>query len=216
MAQILPPSANLAVRLALVGILPAAAGLLWLLGAMAGSSWVTRAGSAPAQPVPFSHKLHVGGLGLDCRHCHTLVETGAGAGMPSTKTCMHCHAQIFSDAALLEPVRAAMAEDRSIEWLRVADLPDFVYFDHSIHVRKGFACVTCHGRVDQMPVVEQPVALTMRWCLDCHRNPERYVRPPEQVFSMSWEPEGDPAAVGARLARELGLRRPTDCSFCHR
>lgn len=216
MPQILPASANLAVRLALAGALGAGAALLSLFASLGGSSWMTRAGEAPRQPVPFSHKLHVGGLGLDCRHCHWWVETGTVAGMPSTKTCMHCHAQVFSDAAPLEPVRAAFDRDRSIEWVRVADLADFVSFDHSIHVRKGFACVTCHGRVDLMPLTEQPVAMTMRWCLDCHRNPERYVRPVEQVFRTDWQPEEDPAALGRRLVREYGLRRPTDCSFCHR
>lgn len=216
MPQILPPSANLLVRLALAASVLVAAGVIWLFGALDRSPWITRAGLPRDQPVPFSHKLHVAGLGLDCRHCHTAVEAAASAGMPSGKICMHCHAQIFADAAVLEPVRAAFEQDRSLEWVRVADLPDFVYFDHSIHIRKGFGCVTCHGRVDQMPLVEQAVAMSMLWCLDCHRRPERYVRPLDQVFSMTWEPPEDQAKLGARLAREYQLRRPTDCSSCHR
>ena len=216
MPQILPPSANLIVRVVLLGAFFLVAALLWLAGAIDRSPWVTRAGIVRDQPVPFSHKLHVAGLGLDCRHCHTSVEDAAFAGMPSTKTCIHCHSQIFSDSSVLAPVQASFEEDRSIEWVRVADLPDFAYFDHGIHVRKGFGCVTCHGRVDQMPLLAQAVAMSMLWCLDCHRQPERYVRPLEQVFRMTWQPAEDQAVLGSRLAREYNLRRPTDCSTCHR
>ncbi len=216
MPQTLPPSANLALRVGLAASLLLGAAAIWLLAALDRSPWTTRAGLPRDQPVPFSHKLHVAGLGLDCRYCHTAVEEAGFAGMPSGKTCMHCHAQIFPDAPVLAPVRAAFEQDRSIEWVRVADLPDFVYFDHSIHVRKGFGCVTCHGRVDRMPLLEQAVSMSMLWCLDCHRRPERYVRPLDQVFSMTWEPLEDQATLGPRLARQYGLRRPTDCSSCHR
>jgi hypothetical protein len=216
MAQVFHPRANVISRILLFWAVFLVAGVLWLLGAFDRSSWVTRAGLVREQPVPFSHKLHVGGLGIDCRHCHTSVEESAFAGMPPTKTCMNCHSQIFPDAAVLEVVRASNVDDWSLEWTRVADLPDFVYFDHSIHVKKGVGCVTCHGRVDLMPLLWQAESMQMNWCLECHRHPERFVRPREAVFSMTWAPEEDQAELGLRLTEEYGIRRAIDCSVCHR
>ena len=216
MAQIFHPSANAISRVCIFSAVFFVAGLLWLLAAVNGSSYVTRAGAARAQPVPFSHKHHVGGVGIDCRHCHTSVEESAFAGMPPTKTCMNCHSQIWPDSPALEPVRASFRNDQSLEWVRVADLPDFVYFDHSIHVKKGVGCVTCHGQVDQMPLTWIAQSLQMEWCMECHRYPERYARPREQVFSMSWQPPEDQASLGPRLVEEYGIRRATDCSVCHR
>src|SRR5262249_46164795 len=143
--------------------------------------------NAREQPVPFSHRHHVGGIGLDCRYCHTTVEVSSFAGIPPTKTCMNCHSQIWTNSAMLEPVRESFRSGKSIEWNRVHHLAGFVYFDHSIHVKKGVGCVTCHGRVDQMPLTWQESSLQMEWCLGCHRNPERFVRPREQVFSMDWD-----------------------------
>ncbi len=216
MAQIFHPSTNAVFRVGIAGAIVVAAALLLFVDTANRSPWVSRVGIPRQQPVPFSHKLHAGGLGIDCRHCHASVEQAAFAGMPSTKTCMNCHSQIFSSAAVLEPVRVGYRDDRSIEWVRVADLPDFVYFDHSIHVWKGFGCVTCHGRVDQMPLVWNTASFQMAWCLDCHRHPDRYVRPREQVFSMTWEPEEDQSVLASRLIKQYRIRRATDCSVCHR
>jgi hypothetical protein len=158
-------------------------------------------------------------MGIDCRYCHTSVEKAAFAGIPPTKTCMNCHSQIWAQSPYLEPVRESFRTDRSLEWTRVNDLPDFVYFDHSIHVNKGVGCETCHGRVDEMPLMYQAATLQMRWCLDCHRNPEKYLRPKEQVFTMGWQPPVDQAVLGARLKREYHIRDEfvlTSCSTCHR
>jgi hypothetical protein len=158
----------------------------------------------------------VNGLGIDCRYCHTTVEESAFAGIPPTKTCMTCHSQIWADSPMLEPVRASFRADTSIPWTRVNDLPDFVYFDHSIHVNKGIGCVTCHGRVDQMPLTWRAHPLTMEWCLECHRAPERFVRPRAQVFRMDWEPPRYRLALGQQLVREYHIQPNTSCSTCHR
>ena len=216
MAQVFQPSANLFPRILLAGGLLLAAATLFSLFTLAECPYVTGEGRAPEQPVPFSHRIHSGTVGIDCRHCHTTAETSAFAGMPPTKTCVNCHSQIYADSEVLEPVRSSYREDRSIEWVRVADLPDFVYFDHSIHVVKGFACVTCHGRVDEMPRVWNAVSFQMGWCVECHENPERFVRPRERVADMSWTPEEDQQTLGERLVQEYGIRRATDCSACHR
>ena len=152
------------------------------------SPYVTGQHIAPDQPVPFSHQHHVAGLGLDCRYCHTSVEESSFAGIPPTKTCFNCHAQIWTTAALLEPVRYSFRTGKSLEWTRVHDLPDFVYFNHSIHVNKGIGCYSCHGAVDQMPLMYQENSLQMEWCLNCHRQPEKFLRPREHVFSMEYRP----------------------------
>ena len=149
------------------------------------------------QPIQFSHAHHVGGIGIDCRYCHTSVEESAFANIPPTKTCMNCHSQIWTNAPILEPVRASFRDNTPLQWTRVHDLPDFVYFNHSIHVRKGVGCATCHGRVDKMPLMYQDAPLTMKWCLDCHRNPAKYVRPRDQVFNMAWERPADDPELGS-------------------
>jgi hypothetical protein len=158
----------------------------------------------------------VAGLGIDCRYCHASVETSATAGIPPTKTCMNCHSQIWSDSPTLEPVRESFRTEKSIEWVKVHDLPDFVYFDHSAHVNQGVGCTTCHGRVDQMPLMWQEASLTMEWCLDCHRQPERYLRPREQVWNAAYEPPADQLALGRTLVKEYGIHTRTSCSTCHR
>lgn len=192
------------------------------LAAATGAVWYwfspkyTDVGYMPEQPVPFSHKLHAGDLGMDCRYCHNTVEQGALAAVPTTSTCMNCHGVVRYDSPKLELVRQSWFTGEPIRWRRVHNLPDFVYFDHSIHVNKGVGCVTCHGRVDKMAAVEQVAPLTMQWCLDCHRWPERNLRPPEQIASMDWAPEGDPEAQGRRIAEELGVRKLTHCTACHR
>jgi hypothetical protein len=167
-------------------------------------------------PVLFSHKHHVGGLGIDCRYCHTAGEESSFSGIPSTKICMNCHSQIWAGAPMLEPVRDSLRTDRPIAWVRVHDLPDLVYFDHSIHLSKGIGCVSCHGRVDQMPLMWRERSLDMEWCLECHREPERYVRPRQYLFSMSWEPTEDQPTSGQRLAQEYHIAKLTACSVCHR
>jgi hypothetical protein len=168
------------------------------------------------QPVPFSHEHHVGGLGIDCRYCHTTVETSSYANIPATKICMNCHSQMWAASPTLEPVRESYRTGKSIEWTRVNDLPDFVYFNHSIHVHSGVGCTTCHGRVDKMPLTWQAQPLTMEWCLDCHRHPERYVRPRDQVFAMDYLPPHDQIALGSRLMKDYHLHSLTSCSTCHR
>jgi hypothetical protein len=187
MAQIFDRSSNALARMSLVltGLIVIALGVT--LDQLQRSPWVTRQGQRPDQPVPFSHKHHVQGLGLQCQYCHTTVEKSSYAGIPPTKTCMNCHAQIWTNAQLLEPVRQSWATNQSLVWTRVHDLPDFVYFSHEIHVNKGLGCSTCHGRVDQMPLMYAQNTLQMEWCLDCHRNPAKNLRPTGQIYNMAWE-----------------------------
>ena len=169
------------------------------------------------QPIPFSHKHHVGDDGIDCRYCHTTVETAAFAGLPSTTVCLTCHSQLFSQAAVIEPLRRSAATGRPIAWNRVHKLPDFVYFNHAIHVAKGVACVECHGRVDQMPLAWRTSPLQMQWCLACHRDPAPHLRSRDAVFAMDAPPPtSEEAARLARLVKLQGERRMTDCSTCHR
>ncbi len=218
MAQIFHRSTNTVSRVSVFGAVFIVGFVLWLFDALNRSPYATMQGVARVQPVQFSHQHHVGGLGIDCRYCHTSVERAAFAGIPPTKTCMNCHSQIWAQSAELEPVRESFRSDRSIEWIRVNDLPDFVYFNHSIHVSKGVGCETCHGRVDQMPLVSQHSTLHMSWCLDCHRQPEKNLRPRDQVFTMGYVPAGK-QLDGAALAKEYGLRTRfelTNCSTCHR
>lgn len=216
MAQIFHPSTNTLSRLSIFGAVFFIAALLWLIVAINRSSYVTQAGVARNQPVPFSHKHHVKGLGLDCRYCHTSVEDSAFAGLPPTATCMTCHRQIWADSPTLEPVRESFRTGTSIAWTRVHDLPDFVYFNHSIHLHKGIGCTTCHGQVDDMPLMWQEHSLQMEWCLECHRAPERFVRPRAEVFNMAWQPPRYYAALSKQLVQEYDIQRLTSCSTCHR
>ncbi len=216
MSQIFHRSSNTLFRLALVGIVLLGGFLTWLGYAVQSSDYVTGAFVAQAQPIQFSHERHVAGNGIDCRYCHTSVETSAFAGIPPTKTCMNCHSQIFSSSPFLEPVRASFRNNTSLEWRRVHDLPDYVYFNHSIHINKGVGCSTCHGRVDLMPLTWQVQSLQMQWCLGCHRNPEMYVRPREAVFQMDYEPPANQRELGLRLVSEYKIQRLTDCWTCHR
>jgi hypothetical protein len=187
MAQIFDRSSNALARASLVltGLIVIALGVT--LDLLQRSPWVTRQGQRPDQPVPFSHKHHVQGLGLQCQYCHVTVEKSSYAGIPPTKTCMNCHAQIWTNAQLLEPVRMSWATGQSLAWTKVHDLPDFVYFSHEIHVNKGLGCASCHGRVDQMPLMYAQNTLQMEWCLDCHRNPAKYLRPASEIYNMAWE-----------------------------
>lgn len=177
----------------------------------------TDVGYQPVQPVEYSHAMHVGQLGMDCRYCHNTVETSAVAAIPPTQTCMNCHVAIKPDSAKLINVREAYATGMPIEWLRVHDLPDYAYFDHSAHVTRGVGCVSCHGRIDTMDVVSQDQPLSMGWCLDCHRDPAPNLRPVEAVTVMDWvPPDGDQLAAGKRVMEELQINPPTDCTACHR
>jgi hypothetical protein len=186
MAQVFDRSSNALARASLVltGLIVIALGVG--LNSLQRSPWVTRQGQRPDQPVPFSHKHHVEGLGLQCQYCHTQVEKAAYAGIPPTKTCINCHAQIWTNAQLLEPVRHSWATGESIAWIRVHDLPDYVYFNHEIHVNKGIGCASCHGRVDEMPLMYQENSLQMEWCLNCHRNPAKNLRPTSEIYNMAW------------------------------
>jgi hypothetical protein len=173
-------------------------------------------GYEPEQPVPYSHALHAGELGIDCRYCHSTVEESAFASIPPTQTCMSCHGQIRPESDQLLPVRESHASGLPVEWNRVHDLPDFVYFNHSAHVRRGVGCVECHGRVDKMETVYQAEALSMAWCLDCHRAPEERLRPLDQITNMAWEPAEDRRELGRRIRDAYGIQPSTDCSTCHR
>ncbi len=215
MAQVFKPAANTIAKLAVFGGAFFLALAVWSLNEFNRSQYMTRTKVAREQPVPFSHKHHNAELGIDCRYCHTSVETSAFAGIPPTQTCMNCHSQIWKDSPMLEPVRASFASNRSLEWVRVHDLPDFVYFNHSIHIHKGIGCVSCHGRVDQMNLTWQQSPLQMEWCLNCHRNPAAAVRPREEVFNMAWKAENQ-EELGARLVKAYNIESRDDCSVCHR
>ena len=176
----------------------------------------TAVGYEPVQPVPYSHALHVGQLGLDCRYCHTTVEQAAFAALPPTQTCLNCHQQIRKESPKLLPVRESYATGKPVPWVKVHDLPDYVYFNHSAHVTRGIGCVSCHGRVDKMEVVQQAEPLSMAWCLDCHRRPEQHLRPVEHVTAMDWVPNEDQLSLGRRLRQAHQINPSTDCSTCHR
>jgi hypothetical protein len=190
----------------------------WLVHALYWSPYATRARVPREQPVPFSHKHHVSGLGIDCRYCHASVEDSAFAGIPSTETCMTCHSQLWTDAPLLAPVRQSLAMNERLKWIRVHDLPDFAFFDHSIHVNKGIGCTTCHGQVDEMPLTWQEHTLYMKWCLECHRAPEKFIRPRDQVFDVEWQAPTNQLEQGQQLVRQyhVNITQLTDCSMCHR
>lgn len=173
-------------------------------------------GYEPKQPVPYSHALHVGKLGMDCRYCHNTVESSAYAAIPPTQTCMNCHGMIWTESEKLLPVRESFATGMPVEWIKVHDLPDFVYFNHSAHVTRGVGCVECHGRVDKMETVYQEKSLSMAWCLDCHRAPEAHLRPVEFVTKMDWVPAEDPVELGKKLRAANNINPSTDCSTCHR
>ncbi|HYV84956.1 MAG TPA: cytochrome c3 family protein [Patescibacteria group bacterium] len=215
MAQILPPWSN---RLPLAGALAAGLGGVAVVGFFwyFGSPRFTDVGYQPTQPVPYSHRLHAGELGLDCRYCHASVEVSAVANVPPTAACMNCHRVVKRDSEKLAPIRDSAASGRPMRWVRVHELPDFAYFAHNVHVAAGIGCVTCHGRIDEMEVVTQMQPLSMGWCLDCHRNPGPNRRPVSEVTNMKWTPPKDAAALAARLQTERPVHPPTTCSGCHR
>jgi hypothetical protein len=219
MPQIFHHSTNVLAKLTIFGAIFIILGALWVVAAINRSSWNTGAFVEREQPVQFSHKHHAGDDGIDCRYCHTSVETSASAGMPATQTCMNCHSQIWADSPYLEPVRESARTGKPIQWTRVHDLPDYVYFNHSIHVNKGVGCSTCHGNVAQMPLMYQASSLQMEWCLACHRNPENFVREKKDIFKMDWQPPANQAQAGAELVKRNRIQDSfalTSCSTCHR
>jgi Cytochrome c7 and related cytochrome c len=216
MSQIFHRSTNTLSKASIFGAIFVAGGALWVILEVNRSPYVTRAFEAREQPVPFSHAHHVGGIGIDCRYCHTSVDKSAFAGIPPTRTCLNCHAQVWNQSPTLEPVRASFRDDTSIEWTRVHDLPEFSYFNHSAHVNKGIGCSSCHGRVDKMPLTWQEKSLQMEWCLQCHRQPEKFVRPQSEVYNIAYVPPADQLALGRRLVKEYGIKTRTSCSACHR
>lgn len=218
MSQLFHPSMNFIVRIGLPLLILVLAGVGGLGYYAASSPYVTEVGVAKAQPVAFSHKQHVGGLGLDCRYCHTFVETSNSAGIPPTETCMGCHNQVAATTETLALVRQSVEEATPLEWVRLHNLADYVYFNHAIHVKQGVGCETCHGRIDQMPVVMKVETLQMDWCLACHRDPAAYLRPRDAVFTMGYEPPIAQEALGPQLIAEHGVQTNhlTDCSVCHR
>src|SRR4029453_13893610 len=215
MPQIFDRSANFLSKASLGGLLLFVGGVITLLMVFGRSSYGTRENENIEQPIQVSHAPHVGDDGIDCRYCHTSVETSAFAGIPPTKTCMNCHSQIWADSPYVEPVRASFRDDRFLGWQRIHGLPGFVYFNHSVHVKKGVGCETCHGRVDEMPLMLQESSLQMEWCLDCHRHPEQYVRPRNEIYTMGYRPPVPQSVLGPQLVREDGINAETSCPARH-
>lgn len=223
--QFFPSSANTIARVTLVGGLLAVALLGGLGMGLYRSPFVTQVDIAREQEVPFSHRHHVGGLGIDCRYCHTTVEESSFAGIPPTETCMTCHSQVWTGADMLSPVRESWATQTPLQWTRVHDTPDFVYFNHSIHVNKGIGCSECHGEVDKMPLTWKTNTLHMQWCLQCHRAPEKRIRPKDAVFDLHWNPEDyeetkgkSRSEFGPELVEKYNIKtmQLQNCSVCHR
>jgi hypothetical protein len=218
MPQIFRRRANKIVR----GSIGIAVMILVLTGAGVWAVWwspyMTRQAIALDQPVPFSHEHHTSGLGIDCRYCHTTVEFSSMAGLPPTETCMTCHSQVWTEAPVLQPVRESWVSGKPLRWNRVHDTPDFVFFNHGIHVQKGIGCSTCHGRVDQMPLVRQEHTLWMKWCIECHKHPERQIRSKEEVFNMGYQSPTNQVELGKQLVTRYNIHTEqlTDCSMCHR
>ena len=217
MAAIFTRRANLWMQL---GLVLAVAGAVFFVGLVWGvpmMDYNTQIGMVPPQPVPFSHKHHVSGLGIDCRYCHDSVEFSKNAGMPPTETCMTCHSQIWTNAAILAPVRRSLAEGTPLHWAAVYVLPDYVYFDHSIHIAKGVGCTECHGPIGDMPLTWKAKTLYMGWCLECHRNPAPHLRPRAAVFDAHWRRSADtPSGAELMAAYRIHPETLTDCSVCHR
>ena len=217
MAQVFPRGANFIAKASIIGIVFLLCAIIGLAYTFDRGAWNTDVAVVKPQPVPFSHKHHVTDDGIDCRYCHTSVETSSFAGLPATEICMSCHSQIWANATLLEPVRMSFRTDQSIAWTRVHSLPQFVYFNHSIHLKKGIGCATCHGRVDEMPLMFRVNTLLMDWCVECHRNPEKYIRPREEVFNMAYEPPADQLTrLGPELVKRYHVQKLDDCYTCHR
>jgi NAD-dependent SIR2 family protein deacetylase len=219
MSQLFHRNTNIYSRVSIVAGLAFLGFLGWVVAMLYLSGYHTKQGDFVEQPFQFSHAHHVGGMGIDCRYCHTSVEEAAFANIPPTKTCMNCHSQIWTNAPILEPVRASFRNDTPLKWVRVNDLPDFVYFNHGIHVNKGVGCATCHGQVDKMPLMIQAQSLLMEWCLNCHRAPEQFLRPRAEVFNMAYQAPANQLELGLQLKKDYNvadITHMTSCSVCHR
>lgn len=219
MAQVFNRSANNIAKISMILAVVLGGLAFYFYTQIARSSYLTGIYVEKQQPVQFSHKHHVGDDGIDCRYCHTQVETSASAGIPPTQTCMNCHSQLFADQNYLEPIRASFRENKPIEWQRVHDLPEFAYFNHSIHVAKGVGCSTCHGQIDNMPAVFQQNTLQMEWCLSCHREPEKFIRPKSEIYNMQWKDGDLNPEQRLQLKEQYKIRSKemmTSCSTCHR
>ena len=218
MSQIFNASTKVISRTSIVVVLIVLALVSWAAIEIYRSGYTTGVRVPVEQPVPFSHEHHVKGLGISCEYCHTSVREASFAGIPPTHTCMTCHSQIWNTSPMLAPVRTSYATHQPLHWVRVHDLPDFVYFNHSIHIAKGVGCETCHGRVDTMPLMWKENTLFMSWCLDCHRAPEKYLRPKEEVLTMGYQPKEDQLTLGKKLVKKYDIHvyQLSDCSICHR
>lgn len=219
MAQLFHRGANNIAKATMVVVIILAGVVFYAYTQIARSTYLTGRGLEKQQPVQFSHKHHVGDDGIDCRYCHTSVETAASAGIPPTQTCMNCHNQLWADTPYLEPIRASYRDNTPIEWERVHDLPGYAYFNHSIHVAKGVGCSTCHGQIDNMAAVYQENTLQMEWCLSCHRNPEQFIRPKSEIYNMDWKDSNLTAEQRTELKANYKIRSKelmTSCSTCHR
>ena len=219
MAQLFNKSANNIAKISLIMVPILGATAFFVFTQLARSSYLTGQYVEKQQPVQFSHKHHVGDDGIDCRYCHQTVETTGSAGMPSTQTCMNCHSQLFADQPYLETVRASFRDNKPIEWERVHDLPEYTYFNHSIHIAKGVGCSTCHGQIDNMPAVYQESSLQMEWCIACHRAPENFIRPKSEIYNMQWKDGDIDTAERQQLKADYKIRSKemmTSCSVCHR
>lgn len=218
MAQVFPPGANWLARWSIVLVVVGGGLITAVASAVYWGPAVTQKGVQRNQPVPFSHQRHVQGNGMDCRYCHTSVETSPFAGIPATETCMTCHSQILSDAPMLEPARQSWSTGEPMEWVRVHDLPDFAYFNHSIHVSKGVGCSTCHGDVSDMRLTFKTETMHMRWCIQCHEAPQKFVRPLDQIYNTKWEPPANQTEVGLELVEQYNIKvgQLMNCSICHR
>lgn len=216
MPQIFHRSANTIAKASILGIVLLLGGLGWYGAVIVRSPWTTRVGLPLEQPVPFSHQHHVEGLGIDCRYCHTSVENSSFAGIPPTQTCMNCHSIMWNKADLLAPVRESLRTQEPIQWVRVHDLPDFVFFDHSIHIAKGVACITCHGNINEMPLTWRANTLRMEWCLSCHKAPEKRIGPKDRVFDVHWKRPADFEEKNKDVIAQAHLGKVTNCTICHR
>ncbi|MBD3224776.1 MAG: cytochrome C [Caldithrix sp.] len=215
MAQLFPKWTNRLPILVLAGLVFLLVFIVFIFWYYATPKYL-EVGYRPEQPVPYSHKLHAGDMGMDCRYCHTNVEQSAHANVPSTQTCMNCHTNVATESEKLLLVRESWASGKPIEWVRVHSLPDYAYFDHSAHITAGVGCESCHGNVAAMEVVEQKKPLSMGWCLDCHREPEMHLRPREDITKMNWTPPPDQMDFAKKIIEEKNISPPTDCSGCHR
>ncbi len=218
MAQLFHARSNTLSKLSIVVVVLVVGGFSLIAALLYRSGYYTNVGEAQQQPVPFSHQHHVAGLGIDCRYCHTSVEQSSFAGLPPTSTCMTCHSQVWNTSPMLAPVRESFQTNTPIQWNRVNAIPQFAYFNHSIHIRQGIGCATCHGQVDQMPLMRKENSLYMEWCIGCHRAPEKEVRPRSEVFNMKYVQPANQEELGKELVKKYHIRTQqlTDCSICHR